>query len=138
VSDPNSPPTSISHSTTSPKAQPYKDQLKLLNTSFTLGTHRSQTPFPQTLLTQLKQARKALIENKTKERARELRGEMTRSLIKRLRKGPPAHILAQMTPRQRRLDKIARHPSEVGFTAIAKRELKRGFRNPKAWLAEES
>jgi hypothetical protein len=106
--------------------------------AFYRGTARARKQYPDTLLNQLKSARKERILNKTKERAREIRGEVTRSLLKKLRGGPPAHVLSKMSPRQRFLDKVARHPSEVGFTAIAKRKLKRGLKNPDAWLVEES
>ena len=67
-----------------------------------------------------------------------MRGEMTGSLCRRLRQGPPAHVLSRMSPEQRRLDQFARHPSEVGYTALAKIRLGRGLRNPDAWAVEES
>lgn len=86
----------------------------------------------------MKEARRERIRNKTKERAREIRGEMTRSLCRRLRQGPPAHVLSHMSPEQQRLDQFARHPSEVGYTALAKLRLGRGLRNPEAWAVEES
>lgn len=118
--------------------KPYKEQLTLISQAYERGTRRAKTPFPQALLDQMKEARRERIRNKTKERAREIRGEMTRSLCTRLRKGPPAHVLSRMSPEQRRLDQFARHPSEVGYTALAKQRLGRGLVNPDAWVVEES
>lgn len=118
--------------------RPYQTEMDLMQAAFDRGAARAKTPYPQPLLDQLKAARKERILNKTKERLRESRGEITTSLLKKLRKGPPASILSKMTPTQRLLDKIARSPSEVGFVAIAKRKLKRGIKDPKAWLVEES
>ncbi|KAF5347734.1 hypothetical protein D9756_010233 [Leucocoprinus leucothites] len=116
----------------------YKGQLSLISKAYDRANERAKTPFPQALLKQLKEARRERIRNKTKERVREIRGETTRSLGRRLRQRPPAHVLNQMTPEQRRLDEFARHPSEVGYTAIAKQRLGRGFKNPDAWMVEES
>ncbi|EKM79492.1 hypothetical protein AGABI1DRAFT_74569 [Agaricus bisporus var. burnettii JB137-S8] len=117
---------------------PYKRELDSIQAAYDRGNLRAQTPFPQSLLTQLKQARRERILNKTKERLRELRGEQTPSLLKKLRQGPPARILKNMSSRQRYLDKVARHPSEVGMVARAKRELRRGMKNTKAYLVEDS
>ena len=109
-----------------------------MQAAFHRGAARAKTPYPQSLLDQLKKARTERILNKTNERRRELRGEITPSLLKKLRKGPPAHILSRMTPTKRRLDRVARSPSEVGFVAIAKNKLGRRLKNPLASLAEES
>ncbi len=117
---------------------PYKAEMGLMQAAFDRGNARAKTPYPQALLDQLKAARTERILNKTRERLRESRGEMTVSLLKRLRKGPPAHILSKMTPTQRLLDKVARSPSEVGFVAIAKRKLGRKIKDPRAAAVEGS
>ncbi|KAF9442116.1 hypothetical protein P691DRAFT_739227 [Macrolepiota fuliginosa MF-IS2] len=117
---------------------PYQEGMDLMQTAFDSGTARARTPYPQPLLDQLKAARKERVLNKTKEHLRELRGEITPSLLRKLRKGPPASVLSKMTTRQRLLDKIARNPSEVGFVAIVKQRLGRGMRNPKARFVEDS
>lgn len=109
-----------------------------MQATFDRGALRAKTPFPQSLLDQLKTARTERVLNKTRERRRELRGEITPSLLKKLRKGPPAHILSRMSPTRRLLDKVARSPSEVGFVAIAKKKLGRKMKNPLAALVEES
>lgn len=41
-----------------------------------------------------------------------------------------------MTPERRRLDKIARHVSEVGYVAMAKMRLGHKLKNPYAWRRE--
>lgn len=117
---------------------PYQRELDSMQAAFDRGDARAKTSYPQPLLDQLKSARKERILNKTKERLRESRGEITPSLLKKLRKGPPASVLSKMSPMQRFLDKVARSPSEVGFVAVAKRKLKRGMRNPKAYVVENS
>lgn len=119
-------------------AKPYKEQLTLISQAYERGIRRAQTPFPQALLDQMKAARRERIRNKTHERAREMRGEMTRSLCRRLRQGPPAHVLGGMSAEQRRLDQFARHPSEVGYTALAKLRLGRRLGNADGWAVEES
>lgn len=97
---------------------------------------RLRTPFPPELLEQIKSARRARIENKTRERERERRGEMTNRLLRQMRKSPPAHTLALMSPRRRRMDSIARGVSEVGYVAKVKRALGYKLRDPRAWEAE--
>lgn len=93
-------------------------------------------PFPPALLEQIKSARRARIENKTRERERERRGEVTNRLLKQIRQRPPAHRLALMSPRQRRMDAIARGVSEVGYVGQVKRALGFKLREPDAWKAE--
>lgn len=78
------------------------------------------------------EARREKIRNKTRERERERRGELTKSAIKRRRKGPPAHILAKMTPKEREMDKISRSLSEVGYVAVVKKRLGFKLKNPEA------
>ena len=84
------------------------------------------SPYPPHLLDALKRARREKSENKTRERERERRGEILASTLRRRRKGPPAHVLVNMTPEQRRMDKIARSPSYAGYVRLVKKRL--GFR----------
>ncbi|KAI0667748.1 hypothetical protein C8Q78DRAFT_320913 [Trametes maxima] len=97
---------------------------------------RLNTPYPPELLEQIKAARREKIANKTRERERERRGEMTRRLLRRMRQSPPAHRLVQMSPRRRRMDAIARGASEVGYVGKVKRALGFKLRDPDAWQVE--
>lgn len=126
------------HKTNEWVVTPYAQELDAIQAAYERGHQRAQTPFPKSLIYQLKQARRERILNKTKERLRELRGEQIPSLLKKLRQGPPAWVLKNMSSRQRYLDKVARSPSEVGMVARAKRELGRGMKNPTAYLVEDS
>ena len=74
------------------------------------------------------------IRNKTREKERERRGEILKSTLRRQRKGPPAHILAKMSPERRRMDKVARSLSEVGYVALVKRRLGMRLKDPDAGL----
>ena len=74
----------------------------------------------------MKEARREKIRNKTRERERERHGEVFKAVLERQAKGPPAHVLARMSPEQRRLDKVVRSVSEVGYVAMVKKKL--GFR----------
>lgn len=80
------------------------------------------------------EARREKIRNKTREKERERLGEFTRNAIRRGRKGPPAHVLAIMSPERRQMDRVARSPSEVGYVALVKRKLGRKLKDPEAGL----
>lgn len=97
-----------------------------ISESFQRERARLNTPYPPEMLEAIKEARREKIRNKTREKQRERRGEMTNHLLKRMRQGPPAHVLALMTEKQRRMDRIARGASEVGYVGQVKRRL--GFR----------
>jgi hypothetical protein len=95
---------------------------------------RANTPFSPELVESIFEARREKIRNKTREKERERRGELTLSAIRRQRKGPPAHILAKMTPERRKMDKVARSLSEVGYVALVKKRLGRKLKDPQAGL----
>ena len=95
---------------------------------------RARRPFPPELLESIIEARRSKIRNKTREKERERRGEILKSTLKRQRKGPPAHILATMSPKRRRMDKVARSLSEVGYVALVKRRLGMRLTDPDAGL----
>ena len=95
---------------------------------------RASTPFPPEMMEAILEARREKIRNKTREKERERRGELTLSAIRRERKGPPAHILATMSPERRKMDKVARSLSEVGYVALVKRRLGRKLKEPEAGL----
>ncbi len=104
--------------------------------SFKLEQVRAQAPYPPELLAAIKEARREKIRNKTRERERERRGEMTNHLVKQMRTGPPAHVLALMTEKQRRMDSLARGASEVGYVGQVKRKLGHKLKNSDAWKVE--
>ena len=95
---------------------------------------RAKRAFSPELLEAIFQARRTKIRNKTREKERERQGEILKSTLRRQRKGPPAHILAKMSPERRRMDKIARSLSEVGYVALVKRRLGMRLRDPEAGL----
>ncbi|KAF9475999.1 hypothetical protein BDN70DRAFT_996024 [Pholiota conissans] len=91
---------------------------------------RAAQTFSPELMETVIEARREKIRNKTREKERERRGELTKGAILRERKGPPAHILTKMTPKQREMDKISRSLSEVGYVAVVKKRLGFKLKNP--------
>ena len=85
-----------------------------------------------------KQARRAKAENKTRERLRELRGEVLAVTLQRARQGPTAHRLAQMSPLHRYYDKVSRSTlSEVGYVGWVKKQLGFKLKESNPWRAED-
>lgn len=100
------------------------------------GSKRASTPYPPSLLRIIRRARAEKVENKTRERQRELRGEILPITLHRKRKGPPAHILARMTPKQKEMDKTVRSVSEVGYVGMVKRMRGIKLRDNETWKLE--
>ena len=99
---------------------------------------RLHSPFPSALIRKVTRARRERTWNKQRERQREASGEIVKKTIERARQGPPAHVLAKMTPRQRHLDKVSRSSiSEVGYIGWAKKQLGWKLKNPNPWEAED-
>ncbi|EGN92170.1 hypothetical protein SERLA73DRAFT_66209 [Serpula lacrymans var. lacrymans S7.3] len=116
--------------------QPFQERQREIHKTFIRDVQRLESPLPQDLLRAGKQARREKVANKTKERERERRGEVILSTIKRRRKGPPAHVLVKMTKNDKKLDRIARSPSEVGYVAAVKMKLGYKLRDPEKWKIE--
>jgi len=81
------------------------------------------------MIATIKRARTFKIENKTRERQRELRGEITNRLVKRMNQGPPAHILTKMSDEERHLDWVIREVSLGGYSGKIKAGEKARRRN---------
>lgn len=108
-----------------------------LHKGFDLDTERSQTPISKELKEAVMQARRDKIANKIREREREARGEILPCTIQRKSKGPPAHVLAIMTEREKLRDNVVRSSaSEVGYVGKMKRQLGWNLKHPEAWKAE--
>ncbi|TBU40265.1 hypothetical protein BD309DRAFT_927418 [Dichomitus squalens] len=116
--------------------QPIDDLMKSISDSFELERQRQLSPYPPEMLAAIKEARREKVRNKTRERERWRRGEVTNRLRKLVNKGPPPHVLARMTDEQRRMDRLARCPSEVGYVAEVKRKLGHRLRDDETWRVE--
>lgn len=116
--------------------QPINTSLEQLAAARKRGDERMLKPVPDWLKQAVKEARKELIANKTRELERERRGEILPRTIKRRRKGPPAHILAKMTAEEKEMDRVVRNVSEVGYVAMMKRKMGMKMRDPDAWRVE--
>ncbi|KAL0580756.1 hypothetical protein V5O48_001221 [Marasmius crinis-equi] len=93
---------------------------------------RFLAPYPPELVAQTKQARRDKVENKTKERERERRGEVLPRTLRRQRKGLPAHLLTKLTKDQINKELIVqRSPAEVGYVGQLKQEKGWKLRTPK-------
>ncbi len=110
--------------------------MKSLSTSFERDRDRQVSPYPPDMLAAIKEARREKIRNKTRERERWRRGEVTNRLRRLMNKGPPPHVLSRMSEEQRRMDRIARSPSEVGYVAQVKRQLGHKLRDDETWRVE--
>jgi hypothetical protein len=117
--------------------KPLIQQQQLIVKSLQLDEQRAFSSFPPKMLEAIKQARRDKILNQTRQLERERRGEVLPRTIRRRNKGPPAHILAKMTEEQKKMDKLVRHVSEVGYVGMAKRKMGHKLRNPEAWRCEE-
>lgn len=104
--------------------------------TYKLDEERLSSPVPHKMLAAVKRARREKFFNRTRERERERRGEILPRTINRRNKGPPAHVLVQMTEEKKRWDKLSRHVSEVGVVAKAKRILGHKLKDPEAWKKE--
>jgi len=103
---------------------------------FERENERANAPIPPEMAAQVKEARREKFRNKARESERERRGEVLNRTLKRRRKGPPAHVLAVMTEKQKVWDKVARSVSEVGYVAAVKRKLGFKLREPSLWKRE--
>ena len=112
--------------------QPILQSLQNITESNSLDYARASAPYRPELVAAVLEARRRKIRNKTREKDRERRGEVLKSTPKRQRKGPPAHILAQMSPERREMDKVSRSLSEVGYVALVKRRLGFKLNDPEA------
>ncbi|KAG8854363.1 hypothetical protein FRB91_003607 [Serendipita sp. 411] len=99
-----------------------RDSLRSISESFELDRQRASSRFTPEMIGLIKNARKVKLANKTRERQRELRGEITNRALKRMRQGPPAHILTKMSEEEKRLDKVAREVSRGGYSGSIKRQ----------------
>ncbi|KAG6910867.1 hypothetical protein DXG01_007184 [Tephrocybe rancida] len=116
--------------------EPIKQQQEAIKETFPRDQRRRDAQYPKEMFDAIMAARREKIANKTRERERERRGEILRRTVLRLRKGPPAHVLATLTPEQRRMDRVVRNVSEVGYVAKIKTKLGFKLRDPTAWKAE--
>ncbi|EPS97484.1 hypothetical protein FOMPIDRAFT_43521 [Fomitopsis schrenkii] len=107
-----------------------------MQAALTRDEERAKRPFPPALVAQIKGARREKIANKTRELQRERAGLVIKRTILRRAAGPPAHVLAKMTEAQRRMDRVSRSVSEVGYVAIVKKRLGWKLRDPEAWKVE--
>ena len=115
---------------------PLHEKYSEIMRTYQLDEERLRSPYPPKLLADIKQARRERHANKTRELERERRGETTARMIRRHRQGPPAAILSTMSDEERKMDKVARSVSEVGYVAKVKRRLGHKLRNPEAWKRE--
>jgi len=100
--------------------QPIQQHEKRINASFMLDTERASSKFSEELLERIKAARRNLISNKTREREREREGEMVMATFRRIRQGPPAHVLTRMSEKEKRKDKIMREVGAGGYSKWVK------------------
>ncbi|KIJ51286.1 hypothetical protein M422DRAFT_158593 [Sphaerobolus stellatus SS14] len=118
--------------------EPLQERLRDIHASYERESARSKLPYTLELLETVKDARRMRIENKTRERARERRGEVLPITLERMRGQPPAYLMEKMTPRQREIDRIKRLPSEGGYTGRIKSEAGMKLKDDWTWRLEET
>ncbi|KAF5313229.1 hypothetical protein D9619_003580 [Psilocybe cf. subviscida] len=114
--------------------RPIKEMVDDINSSNRQEYKRQTEPYTRELIERVIEARRQRIRFHTEMKDRERRGEVTKGSSRRQNQGPPAHILRTMSPKQRRLDKVSRSLSEVGYTALVKRKLGFKLKDPDAGL----
>jgi len=117
--------------------QPLRDKLQIIQKANERDYGRLYSDYPPSLLLGGIRARRQKVRYKTRQYARERVGEVFPSTLARMRQGPPAHVLAKMTPEERRADKIVRSPSEVGYTATVKMKMGRKLKDGETWKMED-
>jgi len=90
--------------------------------SFSLENARVQMKYTPEMLEMIKEARRRKIENKTRERERERRGEVLTRTRKKMAKGLPAHVLSFRGQKGVDSDKAVKDPSLGGYTGMMKRK----------------
>lgn len=104
--------------------EPVFSRLAQIQACFERDAQRAARRAPPELLRQLRAARREKVANKTRERAREARGEVLGATRRRARLGFPAHVLARWGPAERRERLVARRSvGAVGYVGIVKRRL---------------
>jgi len=104
--------------------------------TITRDEERARTPFPPKLVEQIMAARRERIANKTRERQRERAGVVLKRTLRRRKQGPPAHILAKMSEKEKHMDWVSRGVSEVGYVGMVKKRLGFKLRDPEAYKGE--
>lgn len=117
--------------------QPLRDKLRIIRKANERDYDRLYSDYPPRLLLRGLEARRQKIQYKTRQYARERDGEVFPSTLARMRQGPPAHVLAKMTPEERRADRIMRSPSEAGYTAAVKIKMRRKLKDGETWGMED-
>ncbi|KZT43782.1 hypothetical protein SISSUDRAFT_1124464 [Sistotremastrum suecicum HHB10207 ss-3] len=107
-----------------------------LNRSFAADEARKRMTYTPQMLETIKQARRNKIVNKRRERFNARTGFYSARIMARMRKGPPAPVLAMMTEEEKRDDATARSPSQTGYVRKVKQKL--GMRvDPQGYDVEE-
>ncbi|KAF7331690.1 hypothetical protein MKEN_00048800 [Mycena kentingensis (nom. inval.)] len=103
--------------------QPINTALKTITNYQQREFDRAAMPVSPELENTLKAARREKIANKMRERERERRGEILPRTLRRMRQGPPAHLLVHMDQQARHNDRVVRGISEVGYVGLVKRRV---------------
>jgi hypothetical protein len=108
---------------------PLDSHLVDIQAAYDRDAARAARPAPPELLSQLKAARREKVANKTRERERQMRGEVLSATRRQSRVGFPAHALARWDPEASKANLIARRSTGVaGYVGQVKRAL--GHRIP--------
>lgn len=101
--------------------EPILNTMQSIDASFQLDTERRSSVYTPEMIASIKRARREKVENKTRERLRQRKGELTNQSLKLMRKRPPAHILVKMSAREQFEDRVRRERSIGGFSGKIKR-----------------
>jgi hypothetical protein len=107
---------------------PLVSTLQSIQKSFALDQERATSLYSPEMIALVKAARTAKIVNKTRQRQRELRGEVTKRARKRLQKRPPPHRLEKMTEEEKLEDRVMREVSWGGYSGRIKAQAKEKHR----------
>ncbi len=113
---------------------PIEERLWQIRQTFRRDAQRERSHLTPSQISTLKRARTERIRNHTYERQRELRGELTSRLRKRMLQGPPAPVVAQWGEKERLEDRTVRGGGWGGYAGEVKE--RRGMTGGGGWSEE--
>lgn len=116
--------------------EPIINWMRLMQASFDLENQRRFLRPTKQMVAAVLEARREKVRNKTKERERAERGYYNTRTLKRMRQGPPAHVLDRLTPAEIHKDSVVRSPSQVGYVAQVKRSKGMKLKRSPPWDPE--
>ncbi|EAU85028.1 hypothetical protein CC1G_04124 [Coprinopsis cinerea okayama7 len=115
---------------------PLRTTLKEIEVSFYRDEARLKAPITPEIVATAAKARAFKVANFTYLKEQQRKGLIIPYTLKRMRQGPPAHVLCKMTEKQKAMDRLVRMPSEGGYTGRMKRKIGVKLKSGDLWREE--